>query len=131
MRFNQHCFPLLSLLVCFNSFANGIHKSDNLLAVTPKICIVEQVGDSCEVRLTVQWQSLLPLSHCLYQNEQENVCWYNQKQVSQAFIFEINQNQFFSLRDHKNQVLAAQQVQLNTHVPKKYRRRLRADWSLF
>lgn len=131
MLFNRYFITLLSLFIFFIGFANAKEESNDLLSVTPKICIVEQAGDSCEVQLKVQWQSLLPLSRCLYQNKEQNLCWYSKKQVSQALIFEIDQSQSFSLLDEKNEVLAFQQVKLNTHEPKKYRRRLRADWSLF
>lgn len=135
MRFNQHLIALLSLLFVFIGCAyadtNIEEEGSDLLSVTPKVCIVEQAGDSCEVKLNVQWQSLIPLSRCLYQNKEENLCWLKKTKVSQSLIFDINQSQVFSLLDEKNKVLAFQQVKLNTHEPKKYRRRLRADWSLF
>lgn len=132
MSFNQRFFiTLLNLLVSCAVIANEKQGNEQLLLVNPKICIVEKVGDSCEVKLKIKWQSLLPLSRCLYQNEEQNVCWYKKLQVSQAITFEIDESQNFSLLDEKNEVLALQQVKLNTHEPKKYRRRLRADWSLF
>jgi len=43
----------------------------------------------------------------------------------------IEENMEYTLRDDNHQIIAQQLISINSSLAKKYRRRLRAGWSLF
>lgn len=108
---------------------------DVKLSIKPVVCHVEQQGDSCDISVNVVWQSAKPITTCLYRNEIKTQCWENVDAVETALALSFSENQLFTLKDKQSviakQLLAVHSVKAQIGKKKKYRRRLRADWSLF
>ena len=92
--------------------------------------MVKKPGDSCQMTVTVQWQNDNPIDACLYQNDARLTCWQNAHNINTKIDISLEQDMLFTLKNDQN-IFATQQIKINTALPTKYRRRLRADWSFF
>ncbi|MEW6991221.1 DUF3019 domain-containing protein [Colwelliaceae bacterium 6441] len=101
------------------------------LSIKPLACIVKNYGDICKMTIKAKWQSAQAIDSCLLQGKRNLLCWKNKKSVSQHFNIELAENMTFSLTNTQGQVLAQQKIVVNSSLPKKFRRRLKAQWSLF
>jgi hypothetical protein len=101
------------------------------LSIKPLACIVKNVGESCKMTIIASWQSEYIIDSCLYQGKKNLSCWEKQKVVSQQFNIELSEDMVFSLKDIHGKTFAQQVIHLNTTNPRQYRRRLKAEWSLF
>lgn len=116
---------LLSLVISLAVSA----QTDVSLTVKPLVCQVKAQGDMCQVTLTIYWQAAKPINPCLYKNHIKETCWFNQQRSEIKLQTRFSDNVLFTLQEN-NQVLAEQRLSINSQAPK-YRRRLRADWSIF
>ena len=150
MRFNLPMVSAVMLMVTqyltSTAFAT---EGDVEMTIKPKVCQVNQAGDICEMTINIAWQALLPLDTCLYQraksqsqnqsqeqtqDKNKTLCWQNTKAADTKLAIKLSENTLFTLEQQTpdvNLVLAQQFISVNSTVPKNYRRRLRADWSLF
>jgi len=128
---------LMLLLLCFyslTSIANDeIAEQSNELkfSIKPLVCIVKKPGDICSMTATVSWQSAKHINSCLYQGITKVACWLNKKKIKSVIEINIEENMEYTLRDDNHQIIAQQLISINSSLAKKYRRRLRAGWSLF
>lgn len=121
-------FFLLSMKVNANEHVKPLTHFE----LKPLICIAKEVGDRCQMQVNLSWQSSYPINLCLFQNEQKLKCWDNKQKVSENLSITLNEKSEFKLiLPPPSQVLASQNVQINYQVNQKYRRRLRAEWSIF
>lgn len=120
---------ILSLLLLPQSFANTPNKVD--LSLTPLACFVKKIGDFCNITVKVNWRSENPITACLYQDTEKMQCWLASRTASTKIDVSLNNNMVYSLRGNNNEVYAQQHVAIAASSSKKYRRRLRADWSFF
>jgi len=102
-----------------------------LLEVTPNNCAVEKINDNCNMRLEVNWQSQHHIDACLYIADEELLCWKNRLKASETIKVKLAKTSQITLRDSNNVLLAQTRVKVTSAQPVAYRRRLRADWSLF
>jgi len=103
--------------------------SSNLI-IKPSVCMVKNPGDSCQMTVSVQWQNDDPIDACLYQNDARLTCWQNAHNINTKIDISLEQDMLFTLKNGQ-EIFASQQIKINTALPTKYRRRLRADWSFF
>lgn len=132
---------ILSLVLCITSvfvipksLSNTINNNvtNNVeLSLTPLTCFVKQIGDVCHITVKVNWQSVSPINACLYQNIEKKYCWRGKNKATTKIEVNFSENMKFSLLGDNNEVYAYQHVAIAASTSKKYRRRLRADWSLF
>jgi len=101
------------------------------LTIKPLACIVENAGDNCQMTVTASWQTKQPISGCLYQGNDNIACWQKQLTFSKQFSVSLQQDMTFTLRNDLGEVVATKKIKVNTSSSTKYRRRLRAKWSLF
>lgn len=105
------------------------------LSLKPKACIVEQLGHSCTVKITANWQAPSPQSLCLVMQQslaaKEIKCWDQQIAGTKQFVVELTTTTQFRLVDLENRLLNSVDLVINAAHSTKYRRRLRADWSVF
>lgn len=97
--------------------------------VKPMSCHVKTFGDVCHAKLHVSWQSAEKINPCLFKNNIKEICWYEQQGSEITLDTSFDKNLLFTLKQD-NKVLAQQTVTISSEAPK-YRRRLRADWSIF
>lgn len=102
-----------------------------LLEVAPNNCVVEKINDSCNMQLEVNWQSQHHIDACLYIADKELLCWKNRLEASETIKVKLAKTSQLTLRDSNNFLLAQSRVKVTSAQPVAYRRRLRADWSLF
>ena len=144
MRFNLPAVSAVMLMVAqYLSSMAFATEGDVEMTIKPKVCQVNRAGDICEMTINIAWQALLPLDTCLYQqaknqtqtqDKNKTLCWQNTKVADTKLAIKLSENTLFTLEQQTpevNLVLAQQLISVNSTVPKNYRRRLRADWSLF
>ncbi len=112
-------------------FANNTPNNNVKLSLTPLACFVKKMGDVCHLTVKVNWQSETPINTCLYQNVDKVHCWSATDQATKKITVSLSENMLFTLQGEDDEVYAQQNVAISASTSKKYRRRLRADWSLF
>ena len=80
---------------------------------------------------TVSWHSPKIINSCLYQGITKVACWLKQNKVTAVIEINIEENMEYTLKDDNHHIIAKQLITINSSLAKKYRRRLRAGWSLF
>lgn len=88
-------------------------------------------GDVCHITVKIDWHSDIPINACLYQNIEKLHCWSATQKATKKIPVSLSENMKFTLQGSDNSVYAQQQVAIAASTSQKYRRRLRADWSLF
>jgi len=121
------------LLLCFCLIkpANSTESAQIEFSIKPIACIVKQQGDACTMTVNVHWQAQQPMAPCLYQETKKTFCWQEKSKATTNVAIKFKENMTFTLRDENNKIFAQQQITINTSSSKKYRRRLRSNWSLF
>lgn len=106
-------------------------KNEAVLMIKPLTCIVINIGDVCEMMVNVFWENNQLVNTCLFQNTEKLTCWKNKKRVKERIKVRLFNDMTFILRDENSDALAQQVIKINSAKPKKLRRRLKADWSIF
>ncbi|MDP2561053.1 DUF3019 domain-containing protein [Psychrobium sp. 1_MG-2023] len=132
MIFNKkiRILSLLGLLISASPTAFS-QQSDIKLQIKPQACIVDKLGESCQLVLHADWQSSMAVDLCLMQQQQQLFCWKQRKQAKFDFNVSLRETTLFSLVDGQQQILASTKLKVSAANNKKYRRRLRPDWSVF
>jgi hypothetical protein len=105
-------------------------SSTSQLIIKPSVCMVKKLGDSCKMKVNVMWQNTQPIDACLFQNDLRLRCWKATFDINENLEISLDQDMKFILKN-REKILAYQHIKVNTALPKKLRRRLRADWSFF
>ena len=121
---------IISLFVCVLVLQPLSASSKNQLIIKPSVCMVKKLGDNCKMKVKIIWQNTQPIDACLFQNKLRLKCWENTLDINAYLDITLDQNLKFTLKNNEK-ILAYQHIKINTALPKKYRRRLRADWSFF
>jgi len=116
------------ILSCFSQ--NLAASSTTKLLIKPAVCMVKIPGDTCKMKVKVIWQNAQLINACLFQNNLRLKCWQNVDEISTTIDIYLDQDMLFTLKNDQ-QIFAEQQIKINTAIPNKYRRRLRANWSFF
>ncbi|ALO43876.1 DUF3019 domain-containing protein [Pseudoalteromonas phenolica] len=101
------------------------------LVIKPITCVVKSLGEECQMRANVIWQSPVSQNICLFQDKLQLKCWAKQNQVSELIDVTLDKTMVFSLRDSKQRTLVEQTIKVHALSSRKYRRKLKSDWSLF
>lgn len=100
--------------------------------IQPKICIAKEVGDACAMTVKLKWQTFEPMKLCLAQNKKTLKCWQQNTLVEDMIAIEVEEQSEFTLTEQGSGLIVAKQsVKINYQVNKRYRRRLRSEWSIF
>ncbi len=131
MRSNTGKSSIILLILCVFNQAQSEDTLPVEFSIKPVVCIVKHRGDVCTMTASVHWQVPHLVSPCLYQGTQKTFCWKNRRQAKTNVVINLKENMIFTLKDEQHSLYARQEVVINTSLPTKYRRRLRANWSLF
>lgn len=123
------CYLLLSNAYAVTQVSN--EKTDITLVVKPIACFVQSQGQQCKLTITATWQAPTPVNLCLYQQKQQVQCWRNAQSGFKKFNIKLVESTTFSLINSAHERVATVDVIINAVNPTRYRRRLRADWSVF
>ncbi|KZN69827.1 DUF3019 domain-containing protein [Pseudoalteromonas luteoviolacea] len=119
------------LVATKTSSVYAIPESKAALKVKPMICMVKSIGQICEMTIAIQWQTTTAQDVCLYQDTQKLKCWQGTQQAKAKLNISLEQDMTFSLKNARMETLAAQKVKVNAALSRKYRRKLKSDWSFF
>ena len=131
---NMRYLVMTTLLGSIPSFSKAEEQNKLLLAfqLQPNICITKEVGDSCQMTVKIDWQTITPMNLCLMQNDTQIKCWRQQQQVKEAIPIALQKQSTFTLINQEQNIeLAKQTVKINYQTAKRFRRRLRSEWSIF
>ncbi|MCF2857648.1 DUF3019 domain-containing protein [Pseudoalteromonas sp. SMS1] len=128
-------YPLVASVCLIATNTNSAHavpqSSKAALTIKPIICMVQSIGQMCEMTIAVQWHAETVDDVCLFQDEQKLQCWQNTRQAKAKLNIALGQDMVFSLKNAKMETLASQKVKVNAAISRKYRRKLKSDWSFF
>lgn len=122
---------VVSVLAVPKSLSSNTPINNVELSLTPLACFVKKMGDICHLTIKVNWQSVTPVNACLYQNVEKIHCWSATSKATKKVMVSLSENMVFSLRGDNNEIYVQQHVAIAASTSKRFRRRLRADWSLF
>lgn len=133
MSFKQ--FPTLVLCLLFSNVANAemntLPDKKAKLEIKPIVCMVKSMGQICEMTISVDWSIQTPQNVCLFKNDTSLQCWKNKRKATANINISISEDMVFSLKNKDMHVLAKQKVKINAAANRKYRRKLKSDWSFF
>jgi hypothetical protein len=121
---------IIFLLILSGLSRSVAASSEAKLIIKPTVCMVKKSGDTCQMTVKVTWQSDQLIDACLFQNDLRLTCWQNVNDIDTDINIYLDQDMLFTLKNDQ-QIFANQNVKINTALPNKYRRRLRANWSFF
>ncbi len=113
------------------SSANGATAPIVSLNIKPLACVVKRIGEQCQMTITANWNSNIPLSACLYQDRKSIGCWQQKISEEKQYQISLNDDMLFSIKTDQGIILAKQKIVINASTSTKYRRRLRSQWSFF
>jgi hypothetical protein len=121
---------LLYLTLISSPSINAQGVDTDTWVVQPNTCIVQSLGDFCELALSINLPALPHGEYCYYQNEQVLSCFDLNTPV---LLVEIRFNEFtlLSLRNTSEQIIFSQALAIKTRKTNKKVRRVRDPWSLF
>ncbi|MBQ4811601.1 DUF3019 domain-containing protein [Pseudoalteromonas luteoviolacea] len=119
------------LVATKTSDVHAVTESNAELKVKPMICMVKSIGQICEMTIAIQWQTATAQDVCLYQDKQQLKCWQGTHQAKAKLNISLEQDMTFSLKNARMETLASQKVKVNAALSRKYRRKLKSDWSFF
>ncbi|MGB1298777.1 MAG: DUF3019 domain-containing protein [Psychrobium sp.] len=125
---------LIAALTCaaMVTSARALATSDSpQLSISPSTCIVNKPGEICTSPLQLSWQVPRAMDLCLYVQKERLKCWRNTQQVTEVLVYKLSTSTTFDLKDNTQRVIASSKVNVNSATSKRFRRRLRADWSVF
>ena len=133
MSFRKTIIIIINALIINISYAleQQSSKVSVDLSIKPIACIVQKTGEPCHMTVTVNWHASEPIDACLLQDQQSLLCWQHKEYVKQRIRIDLYKDMTFFLISDDSTVYAQQNISVNTITPKSYRRRLRAEWSLF
>lgn len=101
------------------------------LDVSPRVCVVSQQHEFCDLNLVFKWQLSSSGDTCLYQENTQLMCWQGQRSGELNYKARVQVETLYSLiNPHTGTLLASVLVEVQSaHTTKKYR--LRSPWSFF
>ena len=118
-------------MLLINSQSIHAQSADNdTWRVRPNTCIVQSLGDFCELELSINLPELPQGEYCYYQNEQSLLCFELSNPI---LLVELRFSKYtlVTLRNKSQQILFTQALNIKTRKTKKKVRRVRDPWSLF
>jgi hypothetical protein len=113
------------------SWASSKNISDSPLQIKPITCVVKQIGQPCTMTVSLAWQHHSLINACLFQEDTKLRCWQQTNKVKEKLKVTLETSMHFKLIDSQGFLLATQTVQVNAALSKRFRRKLKTDWSFF
>ncbi|MGO2477770.1 MAG: DUF3019 domain-containing protein [Pseudoalteromonas sp.] len=125
-------FLLILVVGCLLVWPNfGVSKAASL-NVTPKVCVISDQQDFCDLELNFDWKIAEPLDVCLYQDSEQLFCWQQAQLGRFNYKARVQVETLYSLiNPHTGDLLATARIEVQSTQAKTTRRRLRSPWSFF
>lgn len=122
-------FTLLTL--AFPGKALILNSHITFFSIKPVTCVVQKLGDICQLMATVEWKAQSHSDVCIRQDQTRIHCWSNTLTARDIIPIKVHDTTTFTLINQQDSVFASQEVKIIATQPVKTRRRLRASWSIF
>ncbi|GAB5381294.1 MAG: hypothetical protein Alis3KO_31650 [Aliiglaciecola sp.] len=126
--------PVLKALLAslFAAIIPGVYAqpSPNNWEVSPKVCIVESMGDECEIALNINVQKLEKGQYCYFQNDTLLSCWHTENTQNQV-VLRFSEPTILILKNQHDETVFSHPIDLKARESTKRTRRVRQPWSLF
>jgi hypothetical protein len=120
----------LSLLLARGSAIAG--NSSPILSVSPKVCVIGEEKQVCELTLHFEWKLAQEQDICLFENDKQVQCWQKTSQAKLSHKAYVQVETVYSLINRQTgNKLAQTKVEIQSSHLKTQRRRLRSPWSFF
>lgn len=125
------CFLILtSSLVGFS--ARGIASQNNKVfwLVQPTVCIVQTLGDRCNIDLDVVLPRLTKGQYCYYQDSTLLSCFFETNPILKLSL-NFSENTLLELKNGSEETVFEQVLEIRTREKQKKTRRVRNPWRFF
>jgi len=124
-----HCAAYTVFLVFWPS--NAVAKKSKL-SVSPKVCVVSEQQDFCDLDLKFTITLPQAMDVCLYQQKQQLKCWQKMQFTHFEYKAHVQVETIYSLiNSHTEKPIATASIEVQSTHAKTTRRRLRSPWSFF
>ena len=127
-RFDPRC-----LLICLLFLTADVkHAKATSISwdIRPKTCVVESIGEPCEIELQIELHALPKGQYCYFQNDVLLNCWDSEIPQTRV-VLRFNEPVTFALKDKNGKTVLVHSIDLKTRENSKRTRRVRQPWSLF
>ena len=122
-------FSLSLLLALGDAVAKN---SKPALNVSPKVCVISEEKELCELTLNFEWQLAQVQDICLLENDEQVKCWKKTSHANLSYKAYVQVETVYSLINQQTgNTLAQTKVEIQSSHLKTQRRRLRSPWSFF
>ena len=122
-------FSLSLLLALGDAVAKN---SKPALSVSPKVCVISEEKELCELTLNFEWQLAQDQDICLLENDEQVKCWKKTSHANLSYKAYVQVETVYSLINQQTgNTLAQTKVEIQSSHLKTQRRRLRSPWSFF
>ncbi|MCQ8877326.1 DUF3019 domain-containing protein [Pseudoalteromonas shioyasakiensis] len=109
----------------------AVAKIDKL-SVSPKVCVVSEQQEFCDLDLKFTISLPQAMDVCLYQQAQQLKCWQQMRSAHFEYKAHVQVETIYSLiNPHTEEQIATASVAVQSTQAKTTRRRLRSPWSFF
>ncbi|MGO2370977.1 DUF3019 domain-containing protein [Pseudoalteromonas sp. KG3] len=109
----------------------AVAKKD-ILTVTPKVCVVSEQQEFCDLDLKFAINLPYKMDVCLYHEKQQLQCWQQLTKERFNHKARVQVETIYSLvNPHTDELLATTRIEVQSTRAKTTRRRLRSPWSFF
>ncbi|MFC0116522.1 DUF3019 domain-containing protein [Pseudoalteromonas xiamenensis] len=120
---------VLLFLFCGCVDANEVSKASSFL--TPRICIVPEQKVTCSMQVSVEWDFNQEGSYCLFLEEVPMKCWYTVSRIKESFDITFSNNDLVALKSKQGNTIKTEKLRVVSATSRKFRRKLKNDWSIF
>jgi len=107
-------------------------NSSPVLSVSPKVCVISEEKQICELTLNFEWKLTQEQDICLLENDKQVQCWQKTSQAKLSHKAYVQIETVYSLvNPQTGNKLAQTKVEVQSSHLKTQRRRLRSPWSFF
>ncbi|MGL4474972.1 MAG: DUF3019 domain-containing protein [Shewanella sp.] len=124
---------LLTLAV-MSSLPLAANDEQNLLHLTPSVCIIDAATSHCRIQVQFHWQTSTNNAVCIQSVDDTIAPWCNQDPNSHTTVIEVQAQadmQFLLVDKATHQILADAKFTVTSPNQTSERRRYRNPWSLF
>jgi hypothetical protein len=123
----------LILMVFIASLFSGHSTAQTAtLSTSPKVCVISELQEYCDLNLQFNWHLDVSNDVCLYQQKKQIHCWKQQRSGQFHYKARVQVETIYSLINSDTGVLLAKtQVEVQSVHAKTGRHRLRSPWSFF
>ncbi len=98
--------------------------------VQPSSCIVDTLGDECEMQLNIMTRDLTPGDYCYFQDQVQLSCWHTDEPITQVHL-RFTQPTVVLLKNAQGQIMLTHSIDIKSRESSRKTRRVRQPWSLF